>query len=318
MSPDSQEIHVIFGATGGAGQAVVRQLAAAGQRVRAVSRQPGAVSPGVEALAADAADAESARRAADGAAVVYNCINAPYTQWPDLLPPLWRNVTAAAGATGARLVVMDNLYMYGPQDGPLTEDTPLAATDKKGRIRIAMAKELMDAHARGRVRAAIGRAADFYGPGVNSALFDLTAFRNALAGQAVRSAGNLDVPHAVSYIDDVARGLVILGEREEALGQVWHLPVAPAISQRQFIEALFAQTGHPTRIQHAPGWMLRLGAVFSPLLRELVGIGYQFERPFQVDSSRFERTFRLTATPVHEGIARTLAWAKDNPENTAN
>jgi hypothetical protein len=43
-------------------------------------------------------------------------------------------VLAAAQATGARLVSMENVYMYGPPNGqPLTETHPYAPPPRKER-----------------------------------------------------------------------------------------------------------------------------------------------------------------------------------------
>jgi nucleoside-diphosphate-sugar epimerase len=71
----------------------------------------------------------------------------------------------------------------------------------------------------------LGRSADFFGPRVlNSALGD-RVFPAAIANKPVQLLGNLDLPHSYTYIEDVARGLATLGDRPEALGQAWLLPV---------------------------------------------------------------------------------------------
>ena len=74
-----------------------------------------------------------------GAAVVYHAASAPYHRWPELLPPLMRGVLDGAAAAGARVVYADNLYAYGPVDGPLTEDLPSRATGPNGRVRATLA-----------------------------------------------------------------------------------------------------------------------------------------------------------------------------------
>jgi uncharacterized protein YbjT (DUF2867 family) len=126
--------HVVFG-TGQVGSALAGHLAGLGMAVRAVSRhRPPALAGEVDWRAADVTDPEAAADAAKGASVVYQCVNAPYTQWPERFPPLQRGVLAAAERTGALLVVLENLYGYGPAgDRPMTEDLPLAATTVKGR-----------------------------------------------------------------------------------------------------------------------------------------------------------------------------------------
>ena len=162
-------LHVVFG-TGQVGNALAAHLAGMGNAVRAVSRhRPPALAGGVDWRAADAADPEAAADAAKGASVIYQCLNAPYNQWPERFPPLQRGVLAAAERNGALLVSLENLYGYGPTRGrPMTEDLPLAATGVKGRARAAMTAELLAAATAGRVRIAIGRASDFFGPGVTA------------------------------------------------------------------------------------------------------------------------------------------------------
>ena len=307
---NASDLHVVFGATGAAGRATVRALVAQGLPVRAVSRKPAGFPDGVETTAADAADAEATRHAAEGAAVIYNCVNAPYTQWPELFPPLWRNVTAAAEATGARLVIMDNLYMYGPTDSPLTEDTPMRASGKKGTVRIAMTQELLATAARANIPLAIGRAADFYGPDVTVALVGADAFRNALAGKKVSGAGSLDVPHTTSYIDDVGRALTVLGQRDEAVGQIWHLPAAPPITQREFIGLMFQEANQPPKIGRITGLAMRVASLFNPMARELGEIAYQYEKPFMMDTAKFQQAFGASATPHRDGIRQTLDWVR--------
>ena len=53
-----------------------------------------------------------------------------------------------------------------------------------------------------------------------------------------------------------------------------------------------------------------LGGLFSPMIREFGEMVYQFEQPFVVNSSRFERTFGLSATPYRDGIEQTLDWVQ--------
>ena len=176
-------------------------------------------------MAGDAGDPGFARAAADGATVVYQTLNPGYRNWPALFPSLQASVVAAAEAAGARLVAMENVYMYGPTGGrPLTEDLPYAATTHKGRTRGEMANQLLEAHRRGRVPVAIGRASDFFGPGVRDSAVGERTFDAALAGKPVPVLGDPDLPHTYTYVPDIGVALVVLGEREEALGRAWHCP----------------------------------------------------------------------------------------------
>ena len=217
--------HVVFGATGAIGGAVVGELARAGRQVRAVSRS-GRAPDGAQGMAADASDLAQAARAVAGASVIYHCASPPYTQWPELFPTLTGSILGAAESSGAKLVFADNLYAYGPVDGPLREDLPAAARGRKGRIRAEMAADLLAAHREGRARVVIGRASDYYGPHGTGSTAGETVFGRILAGKKPQWTGRLDQPHTFHYLPDIARGLVVLADRREADGQVWHLPAA--------------------------------------------------------------------------------------------
>ncbi len=307
---ESTELHVVFGASGGIGQAVARELVARGKRVRAVNRSGRAdLPPGVEVKRADATDLASAREACRGATVVYNCANAPYTDWAAKFPPIMAGLIDAAGAAGAKLVFADNLYCYGPVSGPLTEALPYRPTGKKGRVRAQLAETLLAAHQSGKVRAVIGRASDYYGPGVINSLTGADMFKGLLAGKRVMWTGRLDVPHSLSYIEDFARGLVTLGERDEALGQAWHLPCAEALTGQAFLELAFEQAGLPAKIGVYQRLALTAAGLFMPMAREVIEMLYEFNAPFVVDGSQFERAFGpFAVTPHREALRRTLAW----------
>jgi nucleoside-diphosphate-sugar epimerase len=304
------ETHVVFGATGGIGHALVAELLRSGKAVRAVSRR-GDAPAGAEGTAADAADPDQAAAAARGAGVVYHCVNPPYTRWPELLPPVSRSILRAAESSGAKLVFADNLYAYGPVDGPLREDLPAVASGSKGRTRIAVAAEMLAADQRGRVRVAIGRASDYYGPGGANSTAGETVFGRALAGKRPQWTGRLDVPHTFHYLRDIARGLVTLAERPEADGEVWHLPAAEPVTAQQFFDLVFEAVGRPTpaKAQIAGPALLAVAGVFSPMLRELRETAYQFRRPFVVDSSKFEAAFGRVETTAHrDAVASTVEW----------
>jgi nucleoside-diphosphate-sugar epimerase len=308
MAGDST--HVVFGATGGIGGTVVAELLRRGKRVRSVSRS-GKAPDGAEGAAADAADPAEAAAAAAGAAVVYHCVNPPYTRWPELLPPISRSILGAAESAAAKLVYADNLYAYGPVDGPLREDLPAVASGPKGRTRVEVAGELLAAHEDGRLRVTIGRASDYYGPGGANSTSGETVFGRVVAGKRPQWTGRLDVPHTFHYLADIAPGLVTLAERTEADGEIWHLPAAEPLTAQQFFDLVFEAAGRPTpaKAQIAGPAVLAVAGVFSPMLRELRETAYQFRRPFVIDSSKFESAFGpLETTPHPEAVERTVEW----------
>ena len=306
--------HVVLGAAGGTGSAIVRELAARGLQVRAVTRGGRADVPdGVEQAAADVGTADGARRASKGAAVVYHCAQPNYRQWRELFPPMTRAVLEGAAGAGAKLVFADNLYMYGSPEGPMTEETPQRSVGRKGRTRIEMAEVILRAHAEGKLRTTIGRSSDYYGPRGTGTTAGDNIMRPALRGKRARWLGSLDQPHTLNYLEDMARAFVTLGERDEADGQVWHLPAAEPLTGRQFLELVFAEAGHPARIGVASRPMIRMVGLFNPLVRELSETMYQFERPFVSDATKFQEAFGPFEPTRHpEAVKRTVDWFRHN------
>ena len=302
--------HVVFG-SGAIGLAVLDALRRRGETVRLVNRSGRApVGVDVEVVRGDAADPAFATAATAGASVVYQCLNPPYDQWPTQFPGLQAGVLAAARSAGARLVSMENVYLYGRPDGePLTEDRAHAAHTRKGRLRGCMSRELLAAHAAGDVEVAIGRASDYFGPrgGAQSNLGRLV-FPPALAGTTATVFGNPEMPHTYSYIPDIGEGLAVLGEHPDAAGQAWHLPNDPATrSTRELVDVVYrlARQGR-TRLRAVHPLLLRAFGLVNPAVRELVEMQYQTAEPFIVDSSRIATELGVRATPLDQALEDTL------------
>ncbi len=300
--------NVIFG-TGPLGLAVARRLAAAGEGVRLVNRSGSASAPqGAEVVGADATNLVASRRVCEGAAVVYHCATGPYGRWAQFLPPLMNGIIEGASAAGAKLVYGDNLYAYGPVDGPITEDLPYRPIGPNTRARADAANTLMSAHAAGKVRATIGRASDFYGPYAAQSTAGNGIFARALAGKGAQVLGKPDTPHTFTFIDDFASGLVALAEHDEALGEVWHVPSAETVTTRRFIEMVFATIQRPAKLQPAPELAITLLAFFVPAMAAVKETAYQRDHAWVVDHSKFSRAFGSKPTPHEQAISLTLDW----------
>lgn len=304
-------LHVIFGA-GQIGTPLARILLERGHAVRMV-RRAGGGPDGVEMWHGDAGDAVFAVEAARGASAVYHCMNPAYDAavWARELPRLMSTLTSAAGRAGAKLVVLDNLYMLGNTHGvPMTEATGVNPCSRKGEVRARVAAQLFEAHRRGDVRAVSGRAADFYGPGGVGTYFGAAFWPRVVAGKSAQVLSDPAIVHTYHYTLDVAAGLATLGEApDDAYGQWWMLPASPAETSRAMIERFAATLGRPVAIERMPGFVLGALALFMPMIRELREMQYQFEEPFLVDDSRFRARFGGAATPLQEGAKATVKWA---------
>jgi len=303
-------LHVIIGA-GPLGLSLAEQLLGQDKHVRIVSRRGRPLAGALraaEVCVADVSALDQARAACEGASVIYHCAVPLYTEWVTRCVPLMAGILEGAATSGAKLVYGDNLYAYGPVSGPIHEGLAAAAKDRKGMARAQVADMLLSAHRLGRVRGTIGRASDFFGPRVLTSAMGERVFGALLAGRQAEMLGNLDLPHTWTYIEDFARALIVLGDRSEALGQIWHVPSAPTLTTRQFLLEVFTQLGIAPKVRVAPCWVIRTMGMFVPLMREVAEMLYEFERPFIVDHGKYERSFGNAATPHHEAIRRTLAW----------
>jgi len=315
----NNDLHVVLGGSGAVGGALVRELVARGRRVRAVNRTGRIDAPvGVEVVAGDIGDHAHARRVCAGAAVVYLATNPPYTYnaWAAAYPPMMAGAIVGAGAAGAKLVYIDNLYMYAPTDKPLTEDLPWVPATRKGAVRARVAETLLAAHRDGRVRAAIGRASDFFGPGVVASVVGDRFFGQLLGGKRVQWLGKTDLPHALSYVPDIARGLITLGERDAALGQVWHIPTAAPLTAADYVALAAAEAEVAPKVAGVSPLMLRMVGLFTPQVREMVEMQYEFLEPYVVDGSTYARAFpdAPAPTPHAEAFRATVTWFMAHPE----
>jgi nucleoside-diphosphate-sugar epimerase len=301
--------HGVFG-TGQVGRQVVEQLVRQGNKVVAVNRSGRADLPGAEVVGGDATDPAFPTRVAAGADAVYFCLNASnYDRWADEFPPLQRGVLAGARAAAARLVVLDNLYAYGPTGGAdLVETLEANPTSAKSATRAAMTEELLAAHRAGDVEVAIGRASDYFGPGTTRSALGETVFGTALAGRTAQVMGDPDQPHSYSYTPDVAAALITLATRPGATGSIWHLPVAETRTTRQLIDHVYRLAGHRPRSFAAGRTTLRLFGLVKPAMREYLHTLYQFTDRWVVDDTRFRTAFGDHTTPLDDALATTLAW----------
>jgi nucleoside-diphosphate-sugar epimerase len=304
------DLQVVLGGSGGVGGAVVQELAARGYEVRAVSRHPAPVAPdGVRQHRADVATREGAATACEGAAVVYHCLQPPYDRWAEELPAMNRAVSEAAAREGAKLVVADNLYTYGPVTGPIGEASPEQPRSAKGRVRKEAADVLLAAHAAGRLRVTIGRASDYYGPGGRNSIAGEIVFGAAVAGSTVRWPGNADQLRSFNYLPDLARALVTLGRSDTADGRVWIIPSAPPLTARGLVTLIEHELGRRLKLVVTSKLAMRIAGLRITQARELPDIWYQFEAPFVADGSAFEATFGAFApTPHEQAVAQTVAW----------
>jgi nucleoside-diphosphate-sugar epimerase len=307
------ELHVIFG-TGPAGCWTARALREKDLTVRAINRSgkhPALMPEDVEIVKADASIPDQAMEAAQGATVIYQALNPSYPKWRERFPGLQAGAMLAAKSSGARYVSIENLYMYDSSK-PISEDSPQTPKAKKGELRKKMGQEVMAAHRRGEIQATALRSSDYYGPGVENSALGERVFGNMVAGRKAQLSGSDQMPHSWAYIEDVGKAAAILGASNEALGKVWIAPHATSTTQADIVRLAAIELGTAPAYSTMGTFMMWLGGMFVPEAREMVEMMYEFNAPFVVDSSKFEETFHMQATPIKTGIKATLDWYKSH------
>ena len=311
---NGNELHVVLG-TGPVGKATARALLQMGKQVRMVNRsgKVAEMPDSVEVVKGDVYNAANVAELTKGARTVYQCAQPAYHEWAAKFPALQTAVIEGVAAHGARLVVMENLYMYGDVHGrPITEDLPYDVHTKKGKVRAAMTEALMSAHRSGKLKVAVGRASDFIGPEYSIGADQL--IYPALAGKAANVLGDPDALHSFTYVPDVGHALAILGTHDEAFGQVWHIPSPAPLTQRQLAAMVYQEAGHPVKLRVGGRLILSVMGLFNVGVREIVEMLYEFEQPFILDSSKFERTFGMKPTPIETAVRETVAYFRAHPK----
>jgi nucleoside-diphosphate-sugar epimerase len=302
---------------GAVGRETANLLLARGDEVRIAQRRRPAVLPGAAEFAAtDVLDANSVRQACAGGDAVICCLGFPYDSrlWKKAWPVAMENMLAACATEQARFIFADNLYMYGPQDRPLTEDMPLTDYGRKPKVRASITRTWQEAHAEGRVEAVAVRASDFYGPNVETSVLSSFGVKRLIQGKAALIPYSPNHPHDYTYVPDFARALVtLLDAPADAYGQAWHVPNAPTQTLRSLIVKAAETIGVAPRLTILPRAMLHVVGLFDRQVYELIEMGFQTDNPYIVDASKFGRRFWADATSFENGLKATIEFYAARP-----
>lgn len=308
--------HVIVG-KGPLGLALAEACAATGESTVVISRhQPLEEIAGVAFVRGDVRNLATIEPFLDASSVLYHCANVPYPRWFLDLPGMTESFIALARATGARLVVGDNLYAYDHTAGPMAYGAAERPVTRKGALRKEIADRYRIAHASGEAWVAIGRASDFFGPRVEDAMLGGRVFRSLLAGKAAGVVGDPDQLHTYTFIRDAARGLLTLGQNDSAGGAAWVLPSGPTLTTREFLAVGAELTERSLKLQSLPQWAVTAIGWFNPMMREVAEMVPQFDRPFVADHRAFTDAFGGTATPHEAALRETIAWVQSTSPHT--
>lgn len=307
----------IFGAAGAIGCNTAAELVTRGAPFCVVGRSEerlksafGSV-PGALLRPADLADVVSATKAAAGVTTILYAVGLPYPKF-DQHPVLMRNTIEAAARAGVqRIVVVSSVYSYGkPRTPTVSEDHPREPEAFKGKMRKEQEDAALQAHSEGRVRALVLRLPDFYGPHAELSLA-YQVLDPAAKGKKATWLGSPDLPHEFIYVPDAARVISDLLLRDDLDGSAWNAGGVGPITGREFMTLAYGAAGATPKWRTVNRFMLRVGGLFNPLLRELVELYYLNETPVILDDSRLaHRLGTLHKTSYEQGIRDTIHWLR--------
>lgn len=305
----NNELHVVLGAAGSVGQSVVEELQARNLKVRAVERRKKV--NGVETVNADLLDLNQTIAAVKDATYIYLCIGLPYNTkiWQEQWPKIMSNVIRACEEVQANLIFLDNIYMYGPKPlrTPITELHSQDPPSEKGKVRKTIADALMAAHHSGRVKAVIGRSADFYGPHVVNSPLYVSFLERMLKGKKPQSLSKTNIKHTYAYTKDNGRALVALAMDHSTYGQVWHLPVSKPVTTDEVVSVYNHVLGTDFKVSVVPRFALSIMGVFIPGIREVMEMAYQMEHPYIMSDEKFRKHFpEFLVTDFENGIKEMI------------
>ena len=291
------EIHIVVG-SGTVGTNLAKRIGATGESVFLLSRSTNRPEiENIKRIQADAASFSSLIAAAPKADYIYNCVNPPYNKWEEQWPPINQALIELAKKTGAVLVTCSNLYGYGPYKGVLTEDLPLNATWRNGRVRADMWLKLKELHDAGEIRATEVRGSDYIAASDQSRMGDRVVPR-LKEGKGVQLLGQLDKLHTWTDPEDVVQLMMVVAKEEIAWGKPWHVPSNGPMTQRHVISDIALELGvENPKVSSVSPLMEKMLGLFNPIIRELNQANYQFNEPFIMSDEKARKAFGLKPKP---------------------
>lgn len=317
----NNNLHLVLGGAGAIGGAVINELKKRKVLVKAVERSKKV--EGIETVTADLSDLIQTKKAIQGASYVYLCAGLPYRSdiWLKSWPKIMKNVIQACTEHRARLIFFDNVYMYGPPPLPIPFDemssqNPLT---KKGKARKETADLLLAAHNAGKVKALIGRSADFYGPYAVNSSFYIKFLENIQKDKAPQVLGKPGIKHTYAYTEDNARALVNLALDDSTYGEVWHLPTGNPITIDEVATIFNKNLGKDFKVSYMSRILLKILSIFISPLREVGEVLYQFDAPYVMSWEKFKKKFPdFKVTPYNEGIEKMIQSFKSGFTGKSN
>jgi nucleoside-diphosphate-sugar epimerase len=302
-------MQVILGSGGAIGNELAKELKNYTKQIRLVSRNPKSINQNDELFQCDLTQKAEVEKTVEGAKIAYLTVGLPYQTkvWQEQWPVIMQNTISACKKHKTKLVFFDNIYMYNPAHlNPMTEETEILPSSKKGKVRAQIAKLVLDEIASGNLDALIARSADFYGPNINNSVLTETVLKNLKTGKKANWFCSTKFKHNFTFTPDAAKATALLGNTESAYGQVWHLPTAAPLIGKEWIEAFAKEMDVEPKTMVASKLIIKIMGLFNPIMKEFVEMLYQYDRDYDFDSSKFETVFNVKPTQINEGIKQVV------------
>jgi len=305
-----KETHLIFG-TGPLGRYTAEALLQMGHKVKLINRSGTMSNPpnGAEIVKADAITMSCSSDLFSNIKPIHQCSQPAYHRWKEEFPVLQDAILSIAIENKTKLIVAENLYMYGNTHGkPMTEETPYNPCSLKGRVRMEMSNKLFEAYKQEKVQIVVVRGSDFFGPWepINGQM----VFKAALDKKTINMLGDINQPHTFTYVKDFGKAMAIAGTNDCLIGKIWHVPSGRPYTQAEFAGMLSKELGYTVKCRATGKILLSIVGIFNKGAKEIVEMLYEFNEPFIMNSEAMENKFGFHATPMEQRIKETLNWVK--------
>jgi nucleoside-diphosphate-sugar epimerase len=299
----------ILGAGGAIGTELAKYLSEYTKDIRLVSRNPRKVNEGDELFPADVTKREDVFRSIKGSEKVYITVGFEYRLkvWQQLWPTFIQNVIDACSENNAELIFFDNIYALEKSAvNHITEHSLINPQTGKGRVRAEVDKKILDAVEKGKLKAIIARAPDFYSSVKASSVLMNTVYDNMSKGKTSQWFCNADALHTFGYTPNLAKGTAILGNTASAFNQIWNLPTDRPLTGRQWVSLFAKEMKAKDKVMMLPGWLIWVIGIFTPILGEIHEMLYQYETDYVFDSSKFQTAFNFKPISNEQGVKETI------------
>ena len=303
-------MQTILGSGGAIGKPLAKELLTYTDKIRLVARNPKKVNETDELFKADLTNASDVDKAVAGSEIVYLTVGLEYKLkiWQRQWPVVMKNVIDACQKHQAKLVFLDNVYLYAPDEmNNMTENSRVDPASKKGKVRAELIRMLLAEIDAGRLTALVARSADFYGPGIASSPLGIMVLDNFKKNKKAFWQADAGKSHSFTFTPDAAKATALLGNTADAYDQSWHLPTSSErLTGKDFIEKIGAEMSVKPRFYILSKTMISVLGIFIPIVKELREMLYQYDRDYFFNSEKFTRRFSFRPETYDDGIKKMV------------